>query len=150
MLSNWRLSFPSERTSVRPVHVAMWSLFHSAKRCFYRNCNCDSLLCIRIILLCTSLYTPLSCKELHYVVTDMLQLHFVAKTLTHFIRSRIYYCQNGLSTNCLYMIMLKYIVFLIPLLHISSVSALFQMDCLKYKTKRIRKLTPKLINIDNH
>ena len=44
--------------------------------------------------------------------------------------------------------MLKYIVFLMPVLHLSSVSALFQMGCLKYKTDRKHELAPTQKNIN--
>ena len=37
-----------------------------------------------------------------------------------------------------------------PVLHFSSVSALFQMGCLKYKTDRNYELVPTQINIDNY
>jgi len=41
------------------------------------------------------------------------------------------------------MIMLKDMVFLMPVLHFTSVSALFQMGCLKYKTDRKHELAPR-------
>jgi len=48
------------------------------------------------------------------------------------------------------MIMLKYMVFLMPVLHFNSVSVLFEMGCLKYKTDRKHELTPTQINVDNY
>jgi len=62
MLSNWRLSFPSEETCyavhwVLWPHIPMWSLIHSAKRCLHSKYICDSMLQKETFLLCTPLCT---------------------------------------------------------------------------------------------
>jgi hypothetical protein len=91
VLSNWRLSFPSEETCyavpwVLWSHIPMRSLIHSAKRCFYRKCICDSIFRIGIFLLCTLLCPPPPRKELRHLVSYIWHGSYSAvKTETHFM-----------------------------------------------------------------
>ena len=149
MLYNWRLSFPSEEMccSFAQYKFQCKASFTPSSLLLQEVYLCDGLFRIRIFFLCTPLYNPLPCQELRHVVTDILQLLPWAKTLTHFVVTVAEYITA--KRDCPYMLMPKVYGFLMPVLHFSSVWALFEKEELKYKISRMHKFAAQ-INIGNY
>jgi len=80
-----------------------------------------------------------------YCVTDIWHCSWFCsqnRDTLHAYGHRICYYWKGMSTNCPYMIKCQwYMVSLMPVLHFSSVSALFQKDGLKNEINRMHKFT---------